>query len=131
MFRFGLLCRNLQPTTWYGDFTVAFFGSIAVVLISVFGGIVFSHLVSVKALIKFSDKAVISNYALDGRNYFQFKIYGVCLHMHVPACSTAACSIFELTTRFVSRTMAARSHHQCVSERVRSCERGERAWFVD
>eukprot|EP00750_Incisomonas_marina_P002027 INCI11911.3.p1 GENE.INCI11911.3~~INCI11911.3.p1 ORF type:complete len:611 (-),score=92.27 INCI11911.3:713-2545(-) len=66
----------LTPTSWYGDFTVAFFGSIAVVLISVFGGIVFSRLVSAKALIQFSEKAVISNYALDGREYFQFKIYG-------------------------------------------------------
>ena len=71
--------RYLTPTSWYGDFTVAFFGSIAVVLVSVFGGIVFSHLVSVKALIQFSEHAVISNYALDGREYFQFKIYGACV----------------------------------------------------
>ena len=55
---------------------VAGFGSLAVVLVSVFTGIVFSRIVSRNALIEFSQHPVISNYALDGREYFQFKIHG-------------------------------------------------------
>ncbi len=59
--------KTNEPKPRYGDFQVALFGSIAVVILSVVNGMVFSHLVSVKALIEFSEQAVISNYALNGR----------------------------------------------------------------
>ena len=68
--------RALVPTSVYGDIINAFFGSNAVVLVNVMAGLVFARILAVRPLIRFSKDATISNYAQDGRYYFQFKICG-------------------------------------------------------
>jgi len=67
----------LTPTTAYADIITAVFGSTAVVIIAIMGGIVFARLLSPRPQIRFSNVAIITNYDMDGRSYFQFRINGL------------------------------------------------------
>lgn len=53
---------------------LAVFGALFIILMNMLGGVVFARLVSVQALVRFSEHAVLTNF--NGVKYFEFKVFG-------------------------------------------------------